>query len=105
MKAANSQTDEQNVLGSSEKLERLREPLGSSPPSGVNETSESEMDMVDVAASMPLPPVKDALVHKRSGWRRQTMVQHTPPVSEAELDEPDLVQKRPRTGLQEEQTS
>eukprot|EP00061_Rhincodon_typus_P009005 g32132.t1 len=57
IKAANSQMGrEQNVPISSKQSERLLEPVGYPSQSSVDETLESENDMVDVTTSMPLPP-------------------------------------------------
>eukprot|EP00061_Rhincodon_typus_P015958 g43917.t1 len=62
------------------------------------EISESEMDTVDLTASMPLPPEeKNKFLPRCSRRKRRAADQYAPPISEPELEELDLVQKRPRS--------
>eukprot|EP00061_Rhincodon_typus_P015687 g43500.t1 len=71
MKAAPSQTQqEQNIVGLSEHLARLSEPVGSRPSPNAEETSKDKMDMANVAASMPLlSEEKDEFWPRRSGCK------------------------------------
>eukprot|EP00061_Rhincodon_typus_P009952 g33848.t1 len=101
MKPANSQAvQEQNIHGPLEQLERLSEPVGSHPLSSVKETLESEM--VDVAASTPLPPEeKDEFLPRCSGRKRWAMVCYILSVSEVGGTGPD--ERMPQETLQEKE--
>eukprot|EP00061_Rhincodon_typus_P007480 g29219.t1 len=70
------------------------EPRDSPSLSSSEDTSESEMDvgiMVDVAISMPLlPEEENDFLPRRSGQKSRATVHHTLPMSEVELEEPDL---------------
>eukprot|EP00061_Rhincodon_typus_P008310 g30817.t1 len=60
MKAANSQTvQEQNTPGSSTAFPTVLEPMGLSSSLCIEGISESEMDTVDVAGLMSLPPEEE----------------------------------------------
>eukprot|EP00061_Rhincodon_typus_P005828 g25810.t1 len=92
MKAANTQTgQEQNIPSPSEQTERLSESMGSPPSSSIKETLESKMGTSCVAASVPLAPdEEDEFFLRYSVCSRQAMVQYTPPISKAESEELDL---------------
>eukprot|EP00061_Rhincodon_typus_P003795 g20984.t1 len=82
---------EQNIPSSSEQLGRLSEPMGSLPQSSIEETAESQVDMVDIAASIALLPEKeDEFLLRSSRCKRQGRVQYTVLVSKAESAELDL---------------
>eukprot|EP00061_Rhincodon_typus_P012462 g38217.t1 len=97
MKPATLQTaQDQHISSPSEHAARLSKPAHSPPLLSVKETSEDKMGMADIAAWMLLlPEEEDEFRPRSSRHRRQAMVQYTPPVSHAELEELDLVHKRP----------
>eukprot|EP00061_Rhincodon_typus_P016510 g44769.t1 len=73
--------------------------MGPSLLPSVKETSEFQIDMMDVANPMPLlPKEEDEFLPRHSGYKRRAMDWYTPPVSEAKLDELGRVQKSPRRG-------
>eukprot|EP00061_Rhincodon_typus_P011268 g36161.t1 len=98
--AVNSQMEQgQNIPDPSEQPERLLEPMGSPCLTSVEETSKSELDMVDAIGWTPLlPEEEDKFPLRHFGHKRRALVQHTLPVFEAESEEPDPMVKRPRTG-------
>eukprot|EP00061_Rhincodon_typus_P010151 g34218.t1 len=73
MKTTNSHTvQEQNMPSSSTALVTVPEPMDSPSPSTTEDTSESEMGMVDVTASMPLLFEKEnEFLFEDSGIKRQ----------------------------------
>eukprot|EP00061_Rhincodon_typus_P006314 g26840.t1 len=61
MQAANAQTVwKQNMPSPSEQLVRLLEPVGSPFPSSVDKSSESEIDMMNIAATMSMLPEEES---------------------------------------------
>eukprot|EP00061_Rhincodon_typus_P015616 g43390.t1 len=69
MNATNSQTvRKQNMPCPLEQSERLLEPMDSLSPSSVGKSSESEMDMMDVAALTPLLLKEDSEILLRCSW-------------------------------------
>eukprot|EP00061_Rhincodon_typus_P015466 g43154.t1 len=90
MKAANSQKVwGQNMSISVTGFPTAPEPVGS-PPSRIEDASDSKVNVADVAILMPLPlEEENEFLPRHSGCKMRATASYRPSVSEAELGEPD----------------